>query len=476
MNVKTINGMVTALAVAAALIVSGCSSNKTEVPASKPGQLEYWITTPDEGALLQKQQAVEFVALSGAEPSIVLDSTKQFQTMDGFGFALTGGSAQVINGMSAGARSGLLKELFGNEGNGISISYLRLSIGASDLNESVYSYNDLPPGQTDPNLEHFSLDPDRAQVIPVLKEILAINPGIRIMGSPWSPPVWMKDNGSSIGGSLKPEFYGAYANYFVKYIQGMKDEGITIDAITPQNEPLHPGNNPSMLMLAPQQAEFIRDHLGPAFRNAGINTKIVVYDHNCNKPEYAITVLDDAEARQYIDGSAFHLYEGDISALSTVHSAYPDKNLYFTEQYTGSGSSFRDDLTWHIRNLIIGAPRNWSRIVLEWNLANDPEFKPHTPGGCTTCKGGVTIDGSNVHRNVGYYIIAHASRFVPPGSVRIASTMPATLPNVAYRTPSGKTVVIVMNDNASQTPVTIGMGDRQATIELPPGAAATCLF
>ena len=172
------------------------------------------------------------------------------------------------------------------------------------------------------------------------------------MGSPWSPPAWMKSNRKSIGGSLKPEFYGAYAKYFVKYIQGMKAEGIRIDAITVQNEPLHPGNNPSLLMQAPEQAKFIRNHLGPAFKQAGLNTKIIIYDHNCDRPDYPISILNDADARKYVDGTAFHLYAGKIDAVSAVHEAHPDKNLYFTEQWIGAPGNLRGDLAWHTRELI----------------------------------------------------------------------------------------------------------------------------
>ncbi|CAF5109871.1 unnamed protein product, partial [Rotaria sp. Silwood1] len=215
------------------------------------------------------------------------------------------------------------------------VSYLRLSIGASDLDEVVFSYNDLPPGDVDLNMTHFDLGHDRLHVIPILKEILAINPNIKLLGSPWSPPIWMKTNKNSIGGSLLSEYYDAYALYFVRYIQEMKKEGIIIDAITIQNEPLHPGNNPSLLMLDLIQALFIKQSLGPAFRKHSINTKIIIYDHNADRPDYPITVLKDSEASQYVDGSAFHLYAGTINALSSVHDRFPDKNLYFTEQWVG---------------------------------------------------------------------------------------------------------------------------------------------
>ena len=311
----------------------------------------------------------------------------------------------------------------------------------------------------------------------MLKEILAINPNIKIMATPWSPPVWMKDNNSFIGGSLQPKYYGVYAQYFVKYIQQMKNEGITIDAITPQNEPLHPGNNPSLLMLASQQADFIKNHLGPAFKAAKVTTKIVTYDHNCNKPEYPIEILNDPEANPYVDGSAFHLYEGDISALTTVHNAFPNKNIYFTEQYTASTGSFDGDLKWHLKNVIIGSMRNWSKTALEWNLANNASFGPNTIGGCTTCKGAVTINSSDSFtRNVGYYIIAHASKFIPAGSSRISTNISGNLNNVAFKTPSGKKVLIVENDGNSPESFNIKYNGNWITTSLEAGSVGTYIW
>ena len=410
--------------------------------------VEVWITNPDKSALFAQQQPLVFGALETA-PAITVDDKQTYQSIDGFGFALTGGSAMHIIRMSAGSRAKLLHELFATDGNNIGVSYLRVSIGSSDLNEHIFSYDDLPQGQTDTAMEKFDLGPDRADVIPVLKEILAINPSIKILGSPWSPPAWMKTNNDTRGGRLKPEYYAAYAKYLVKYIQQMKAEGITIDAITVQNEPLHPGNNPSILITAPEEKDFVKNNLGPAFEAAGIHTKILIYDHNADRPDYPITILDDPMAAKYIDGSAFHLYGGKIDALTDVHNAHPEKNIYFTEQMV---VQFHDTAKMNIASpvsrIIIGATRNWCRNVLEWNLAAGPDFKPYTDrGGCSMCQGAVTIDGNSVTKNVAYYSIAHASKFVRPGSVRIASNEIDSLPNVAFNTPAGKKVLIVVNDS-----------------------------
>jgi glucosylceramidase len=467
-------------------VQGGCSKKGTggDNPPPPPpppppavNEVDFWLTKGDQTALLQKQTAVlSFGTTSNSFPEITVDTTQKFQTVDGFGYTLTSGSASLINGLGAG-KAALLQELFGSSASSIGISYLRISIGASDLSASVYTYDDMPAGQTDVTLVNFSLDQDRAGtgLIPLLKEILAINPNIKILGSPWTPPVWMKDNGSSIGGSLQPQYYNVYAQYLVKYIQQMKAEGITIDAITPQNEPLNPNNNPSLLMTAEEQRDFIKNNLGPAFQTAGITTKIIIYDHNCDKPDYPLTILNDPAAKTFVNGSGFHLYAGNIEALSTVHSAHPDKHVYFTEQFTSSNGGFEGDLKWHLRNVIIGSMRNWSRNALEWNLANDPAFSLHTPGGCTECKGALTI-GSAVSRNVSYYIIAHASKFVPAGSTRVGSNSSGNLVNVAFETPDKKKVLIVLNDGGSSASFNIKFKNKWTTTTLPAGSVGTYVW
>lgn len=464
---------------------SGCDKKSgggtTPPPVDPPpvvvSDIDYWVTKGDQSLLLQKQIApLVFGTTANSNPVIVVDSTQPYQTIDGFGYTLTGGSADLINSLSPSARQALLNELFSTNNEGIGVSYLRISIGASDLSAQVFSYNDLAPGQTDVNLTNFSLSYDETNLIPVLKEILQINPSIKILGSPWSAPTWMKSNNSSIGGSLLPQYYQVYANYFVKYIQAMQAKGIRIDAITVQNEPMHGGNNPSMLMTAAQQATFVKNNLGPAFQTAGITTKIIVWDHNCDNPAYPIEVLNDAAAKQYIDGSAFHLYGGDISAMSQVHSMYPEKSLYFTEQYTSSANGFAGDLKWHLKNVIIGSMRNWSRNALEWNLANDATYGPHTTGGCDVCKGALTISGSVILKNVSYYIIAHASRFVPAGSVRISSDLYGSIQTVAFKRPDGKKALIVLNDGGSAQTFSIKFKNKWVVTALDAGAVGTYVW
>jgi glucosylceramidase len=437
---KSMKSQVAALLPIALLIISPLST----IAQQDAGAREY-LTTADRSALLaQQKEFLPFSSPANAAPTIDVNDMQQYQSMDGFGFALTGGSAQLLMRMDPGPRADLLKQLF--DPAHAAVSYLRVTIGASDMNERVYSYDDLAPGETDGNLAKFTLGPDRADVIPVLKQILAINPAIKILGSPWSAPAWMKTNDRVKGGHLKPEYYGAYAAYFVKYIQQMKGEGIPIAAVTVQNEPLNPKNTPSMVMLAEEEDTFIAKHLGPAFQSAGITTRILLYDHNPDVLSYALSILADPAASKYVDGTAFHLYGGTASAMTEVHTAYPNKNLYMTEQSISSGANEPLPIAAAVSDVLIAATRNWSRNVLLWNLAADPNNGPHTSdGGCTGCQGAITLDGSHATRNVAYYAVAHFSQFVPPGSLRIGTTEQEQLASVAFLTPAGKIVLVASN-------------------------------
>ena len=478
-----VNKIIFAVLTAIVLLnLSGCNkkvvTNITPTPPSVSTvfPIQIWTTSANKFALLQSA-GTDFTPTKDVNfATITVDENQKFQTVDGFGYTLTGGSATLINKLDAKAKADLLQELFGNKDNAIGINYLRISIGASDLSASVFSYDDLPNGATDVTLSKFNLSQDTIDLIPVLKQILTINPSLKIMASPWSPPTWMKTNNDSKGGNLKPEYYAVYAQYFVKYIQQMRALGIPIDAVTLQNEPHHGGNNPSMILNAPEAVDFVKNHLGNAFKIANITTKIIVWDHNCDEPDYPISVLNDAAAKAFINGSAFHLYNGDISALSKVYAAHPDKDLYFTEQWTGSKGDFGGDLMWHLKNVIIGSMRNRSKTALEWNLANDAAFEPHTVGGCTECKGALTIQNQSITRNVSYYIVAQISKFVPTGSVRIASDIVGKLQTVAFKTPNGKTVLVVLNEGKTTESFNISSANKWITTSMNGESAATYIW
>jgi len=424
-----------------------------------------WITISDESQKLNPQADISFVADDNSGGNIIdIDTDITYQTMDGFGFALTQGSAESLMNLDTPVRLNLLDELFGLSNNAQSM--VRISIGASDLSNSVYTYNDTAG---DVSMTNFSLSgPDETYLIPVLKEILAINPEVKILATPWTAPIWMKTNNTWIGGRLNPFYYEAYALYFVKYIDAMASLGIDIWAITPQNEPENANNEPSLVMDADEQLDFINNHLGPAIVNAGYSTKIIAFDHNCDNTAYPIQVLNNSS---FVDGAAFHLYEGDISAMSTVRNQ-TGKNVYLTEQFTSSNGNFGDDLSWHLRNIIIGSTRNWSKAVIEWNLSSNADFGPRTPGGCDECLGAVTVTSNTTFiRNVSYYILSHISRFVDPGAVRIETNI-TDVHNVAFLNPDN-TISLIAFNNGSNPDFKVRVGNKSFSYTLPQGAVAT---
>lgn len=464
-----------------------------------------WVTKPDRSALLEKQsEEISFSYELGRSNPIVIDERQTYQEIDGFGYSLTGGSAELLMKMSAANREELLQELFSSGADGgAGISYIRLTIGASDLNSFVFSYDDLKDGETDVKLEKFSLAQDLNDVVPVMKEILAVSPNIPVMASPWSAPTWMKTNNNVRGGSLKEAYHSVYAQYFVKYIQAMAREGIDISAITIQNEPLNERNTPSMQWQRGQMADFIKNHLGPAFKQSELTTRIMLFDHNTDRIDYPLALMSDPEVDQYVDGSAFHNYRGDMSSMSDLHRARPDKNLYFTEQMVvESWDEGILNITAPVIRLLIGATRNWSRNVILWNLAADPNDDPHTDnGGCPFCQGALTIDGDQVTKNLAYYTIAHASKFVPRGSKRIMSTgvgdaivrltqdeedgtthratvIPdaQVMPNVAFLTPDNRIVLIIANNTYSERSFQVQYQGKYAQINLTPGAVGTYVW
>ncbi len=457
----------------------GCQKDEPIILPPPPETLsvKFYLSTPDQTNQFSPQETGIDIAKDNNFQTINIHAEERYQQMQGFGYTMTGGSAMHLMKMSAGKRKAILTELFDpQEENAIGVSYLRLSIAASDLDEKVFSYNDLPEGQTDESMSHFSLKEDQRYLIPVLKEILEINPEIKFLSSPWSAPVWMKTNKASKGGSLLPVFYDAYALYLQRYVEEMAENGIDIDAITIQNEPLHPGNNPSMYMEAEDQAAFVKQSLGPAFERAGLKTKLIVYDHNADRMDYPMDILKDTEANKYVAGSAFHLYAGDINALEGLHAAFPQKSLYFTEQWVGAPGDFAADLQWHTQNVTIGASRNWCEVILEWNLAADANLEPHTEGGCDQCLGALTINGDQVSRNPAYYIIAHLSKFVRPGAYRINSNTSNKLPNVAFENEDGSVVLLVMNNSQEETHFNVAVGGESYVTSLLPGAVATYVF
>lgn len=468
------------LALASLMLLASCASNggPAEPPAAGPGQVGLWVTTGVRAQLLQRAPDLPY---SGAaqEGEVVVDPATRYQEMVGFGASLTDASAWLLmNKLTPQARSELLRELYAADG--ANFAFLRLTIGASDFSRTHYSFDDMPAGQTDPQLTRFSIDPNRADVLPVLKEALALNPQIKVMASPWSAPGWMKTTDSMIKGSLKPEFYDAFARYLVRYVDAYAAEGVPLWGLTVQNEPHYePPDYPGMRVEPPARARLIGDHVGPLLAQTHPGLRILDWDHNWDEPDSPLTVLADPQAARYVSGVAWHCYAGNVAAQSQVHDAFPSKEVYFTECSGGEWyPAWADVLTSTARSLVVGSVRNWARGVLLWNIALDENHGPHL-GGCPTCRGVVTIDSRSgaVTRNAEYYALSHASRFVRQGAQRVASGGgPLGEASVTFRNPDGTLVLVAVNSGADPQPLAVREGAHRFHTTLPARSVATLVW
>ena len=486
-----------ALAATSAPAVAAASQLNGPAPVSA----HVWVTTPDGADKFADLGTVAFSDAPVTAPEIVVDPTLTYQTMQGFGGAITDSAATVLYRLSPAAREATMRSLFDSV-TGDGLDYLRQPIGASDfVATAAYTYDDLPAGQTDYQQRKFSIAHDQAQILPLLREAKAINPRLQIVATPWSPPAWMKTSGSLIGGRLidDPSIYRSYALYLLKFVQAYKANGVTVNTITVQNEPQNrnPSGYPGTDMPSWQEEKVIED-LGPMLRDAGVRTQILAYDHNWSEHpnDVASTPPDEtadinsypqnvltSPAGRWVSGVAFHCYYGDPSAMTTLHNQFPDKAIYFTEcsgsQSSDPANTFSDTLKWHARNLIIGNTRNWAETVINWNLALDPSGGPHV-GGCDTCTGIVTVGpGDTVTNDAEYYTLGHLARFVQPGAVRIASTSFGTtgwngqVMDVAFRNPDGGTVLVAHNENDNPSTFAVREGDQAFSYTLPGAALAT---
>ncbi|MEK3759342.1 glycoside hydrolase family 30 beta sandwich domain-containing protein [Paenibacillus sp. FSL P4-0338] len=413
-----------------------------------------------ENSLFVKQPAAALPQAPAGRVTVTvdIDASKTYQEMDGFGASFTDSSAYLIHQvLDAGQRTEVMQKLFDPQ-EGIGLSFLRNPMGASDYARTVYSYNDLPEGGSDPELARFSIAHDEADIIPLVQEAWRLNPELKLMASPWSAPGWMKTSGSMIAGRLKPVYFGVYADYFVRYIQAYAAHGLPIYAVTVQNEPLYePQHYPSMLMLPEEQREFIRDYLKPAFRQHGLAAKIFCYDHNWDRPDYPLSVLEEAAAD--VDGVAWHWYGGAASAQSEVLSAYPDHEVHFTE---GSGGEWIPPFEEAFSNVMrtgIEILRNHSKSFVLWNMALDEQNGPTVPGfGESTCRGVVTVNQQTreLTYTLDYYALAHFSKVIRPGAVRLESVAShEPVRSVAFRNRDGSIAVVLFNDG--ETPETVAV-------------------
>lgn len=442
--------------------------------------VDVWVTTGDKSQLLKQQSDLVFQPGPGAGgTAISVNPATTFQTVAGFGAAMTDSSAWLLqNELTAAQRDKLMRQLFSPEA-GIGLNYLRVPMGASDFTASgFYTYNDNPPGGTDAPQQHFSIAHDQAYIVPRLQQAKELNPALKLMASPWSAPAWMKTNNSLLGGSLKAQWEASYAVYLKKMLEAYEEAGLAFDTFSIQNEPQNAANYPSMLMNAAQQTSFIKNHLGPLLSAEGITTKLLAYDHNWDTPEYPIEVLDDPGAKQYVAGSAFHAYAGNVSAQTTVHNAHPDKDIYFTEISGGDwATNFADNLVWNYQNIIIGGTRNWAKTAILWNLALDQNSNPHQ-GGCSDCRGVVTINNSTgaVTYNEEFYVLGQVTEAVQPNAVRINSTTTGAVNTVAFLNPDGSQALIALNPNSAAQSFRVVQGGQHFSYQLPGKSVATFLW
>lgn len=470
--------MLVALLASVTLLLQPSQASAT---ASVGNRVSVWLTTANLQEHITQQKDVNFSTGSGSGViKITVDENKTYQQMDGFGASITDASAWLMyNKMSKSQRAALMGALF-DPVKGIGLNFLRQPMGASDLTTPAsgeYSYDDMPKGQTDPNLTHFSIKHDEAYIIPVLKQALQVNPNIKIMATPWSPPGWMKSTDSMEGGTLNLNAYASYANYFVKFIQAYQTQGIPMYAVSVQNEPLYqPVGYPGMSMPADQESTFIKNYLAPAFATNHITTKILGYDHNWDQPGYPTTLLSDANTNAALAGTAWHCYGGAVEAQTQVHNAYPNKDTYETECSGGQWEG-NNGLP-GTANLLIGVTRNWGKSVVRWGMALDPNGQPNlgTGAACSQCRGVVTIDQSNgnVTYNGDYYGLGQASKFLTPGAYRIDSSAGSNgIIDSAFKNSAGSKVLIVYNSAASQQSFDVQWGGQWFTYTLPAGAIAT---
>lgn len=454
--------------------------------AAAPTQdaVQVWVTTGDQKQLMARGPDIAFDATAaqtgaGAGAAITLDDATRYQAIVGFGAAITDASALLIQDkLSASQRAALLQELFGRADGGLGLSMTRLTIGASDFSTTDYTFDDVAPGQSDPTLARFSIAPNRAAVLPVVKQARTINPALAVMASPWSAPAWMKTTDSLVKGHLKPDAYAPFARYLLRYVQAYAAEGVPIYALTLQNEPhFEPENYPGMRVDPAERAAFIGQHLGPAL--AGTGVRIFDWDHNWDQPESPLQVLADPAAARYIDAVAWHCYGGKPDVQSRVHAAHPDKDVYLTECSGGDWApGWSKQLQFFAGTLLVDGTRNWARGVLFWNLALDENKGPHL-GGCGTCRGVVTIDTRTgaVTRNPEYYALAHVSRFVRPGAQRIASNEVADMESVAFRNADdGARVLVLANPEPRARSVTVHDGARAFRAALSADSVATFVW
>ena len=457
----------------AAATATGVQPQRPQRPAYSPSALTVSLvvlTTDDQKNLMATQPTFNFTSATAVDEHVVIvDESQKFQQIEGFGAAFTDSSCYLLNEVAtSSARTAAMTRLFTRINDGIGLSFMRTPMGASDLARSMYSYDDMPSGQTDVNLTNFSIAHDQVDVIPIILQAKQLNPQMKLMASPWSPPGWMKTSSSLVGGSLKPDYYQQYSNYFVKYLQAYAAAGVAVDYLSLQNEPQYqPSDYPGMLMDAATQTTLVRDYFLPAFQTSGLNTRLLIWDHNWDNTAFPDAELTDTTLlnSEQVAGIAWHWYAGTPGSMTTLRNKYPTKDNHVTE---ASGGTWIGDEVQTDFETIIQAMRNWSKSYVKWGLALDQNRGPHT-GGCGTCTPLVTVNSTtgNVTYPIDFYTLGHFSRFVVPGATRIYSSNATGIISAAFVNPDGSKVLVAFNDASTSNAFQVGWGNQSFAYTLP---------
>jgi len=470
-----------AVALTAAVPLLALCPPEASAGASEPAGVSVFLTDLGAGTYLAGQPAVSWRTGQPPDtPTITVDTRRQYQEITGFGASFTDSSAWLVGTrLDSEQRDAVMRDLFSREG--IGLSFLRQPMGASDFAVSGnYSYDDMPAGQTDPTLAHFSVDHDRSYIIPLLRQARRLNPQLTVMATPWSPPGWMKTSDSMIGGTLRPDAYRPLADYFTRFLEAYAAAGVPVRYITPQNEPLYePFGYPGMSFSAEQEDNLIKNYLGTQLRDHKLRTGILGYDHNWDVIGYPETMYADPAAAGYVAGTAWHCYGGEVGTQAVSHNNYPNKPAFHTEC---SGGEWEGDAQAGFAaglGLVIDATRNWAQGVIRWNMALDQNNGP-TNGGCLTCRGVVTVQQDaaghwSYTRTADYWALGQASKFVRPGAHRAASSTlgAGNVQDVAFVNPDGSTALVAFNSGTSQKTFQVRWGNRWFSYALAGGAAAT---
>ncbi|MDR1975289.1 MAG: glucosylceramidase [Bacteroidales bacterium] len=461
-------------------------NNDPEPPAEPDYNVNAWVSTASRSQTFNKT-GVDFSAGTNMSPNTIrLRPATTYQTMDGFGAAITGSTCYNLMKMSASDRADFLKEVF-DTATGLGYSYVRISIGASDFSLSEYTCWDVQ------GADNFGLTSEETNyVIPIMQEILAINPKLKVIGSPWTCPRWMKvqNKGGSTpynswtSGHLNTAHYQDYATYFVKWIRAFQAKCVPIYSVTIQNEPLNGGNSASLLMEWDEMRDFVKV-LGPKLQEAGLSTKVYVFDHNFNydnrsdQEDYPIKIYNDATAASFVTGSAYHDYGGDPSECTDIHTQRPDKEIIFTEASIGEwnhGRDFENTFTGSVERGLQYV-QNWCKAVMVWNLMLDINGAPYRPGGCDECYGVVDIstDYKTITRNNQYYQIGHLSKVVKPNAVRIGASgyQPNGLVYQAFKNTDGTYALVLLNKSNAEITFTVEDDNHYFSYAVPAKAAAS---